>query len=338
MKKLIWMTCLSLLAVSACSPKKESIAIKAGTPAYQLAKDLAGIIPYLDPDQNNTLATTNRFDITTGEVLQSIQDNIGTRADQLKDMPAEQLKNIISQSATQLAERKILLEAANQAEKSASPEEIAGALNDEYSRAGGETQFLDLLKTNGISIDYVKKSIQAELTIQKYLDDLLSSRLQVTEDDLKKVYAEDKTASVRHILLLTQGKTDSEKGEIHKKMEGILARARAGEDFGELAKQHTEDPGSKDTGGLYEDFGRGKMVKPFEDASFSVPVGEISDIIETDYGYHIIKVVERKKETQAFDEVKAQIETDLKQRKSAEVYQALMADFKKTADFRLVNF
>ena len=338
MKKSTSMVCLILLAVSACSPKKESVAIKAGTPAYQLAKDLAGIVPHLDPDKNNTLVTTNRFDITTGEVLQSIQDNVGTRADQLKDMPADQLKNLIIQSATQLAERKILLEAANQAKSSASPEEIAKALNDEYSRAGGESQFLDLLKTNGISIDYVKSSIQAELTIQKYLDDLLSDRLQVTEDDLKKAYAEDKTASVRHILLFTQGKTDTEKVEIHKKMEEILTRARAGEDFAELAKQHTEDPGSKDSGGLYEDFGRGKMVKPFEDASFSVPVGEISGIIETNYGYHIIKVVERKKETQAFDQVKAQIETDLKQRKSAEVYQTLMADFKKTADFRLVSF
>ena len=338
MKKMTVFACLVLLVLSACSSKKESVAIKAGTPAYQLAKDLTGIMPYLDPDKNNVMVSTGRFEITTGEVLQSVQENIGARVSQLKDLPAEQLKNIVVQAATQLAERKLLLEAAAQANSSVSPEEINKSLNDEYNRAGGESQFQDLLKTNGISLDYVRTSIQTELTIQKYLDSLFSTEVQVTEDELKKAYGEEKTASVRHILLLTQGKTDQEKTEIHKKMEEILARAKAGEDFAELAKKHTEDPGSKDNGGLYEDFSRGKMVKPFEDASFTVPVGEISNVIETTYGYHILKVIDRKKEAQPFDQIKPQLETALKQRKSTEVYQDLMAKLKKKAGFKLVNF
>jgi parvulin-like peptidyl-prolyl isomerase len=338
MKKVVIFTCLVLLVVSACSSKKESVAIKAGTPAYQLAKDLTAIIPYLDPDKNNVLVSTSRFEITTGEVLQSIQDNVGTRASELKDLPPDQLKNAIVQSAMQLAERKLLLGAAGEAKSSVSPEEITKAMNDEYSRAGGESKFLELLKTSDISIDYVKSSIQAELTIQKFLDGLFSAQAQVAEDDLKKAYEADKTASVRHILLLTQGKTDKEKTEIHKKMEEILARAKAGEDFAELAKKYTEDAGSKDNGGLYENFGRGKMVKPFEDASFSVPVGEISNIVETTYGYHIIKVIDRKKEAQPFDQVKSQLETDLKQQKSVEVYQDLMSKLKNKARFQLASF
>jgi len=338
MKKVVIFTCLVLLVVSACSSKKESFAIKAGTPAYQLAKDLTAIIPYLDPDKNNVLISTSRFEITTGEVLQSIQDNVGTRASELKGLPPDQLKNAIVQSATQLAERKLLLEAAGEAKSSVSPEEITKAMNDEYNRAGGESKFLELLKTSGISIDYVKSSVQAQLTIQKFLDGFFSVQAQVAEDDLKKAYEADKTASVRHILLLTQGKTDKEKTEIHKKMEEILARAKAGEDFAELAKKYTEDPGSKDNGGLYENFGRGKMVKPFEDASFSVPVGGISNIVETTYGYHIIKVIDRKKEEQPFDQVKEQLETDLKQQKSVEVYQDLMSKLKNRAGFQLASF
>ena len=79
-------------------------------------------------------------------------------------------------------------------------------------------------------------------------------------------------------------------------MEGILKRAKSGEDFSELVKQYTEDRGSKDKGGLYENFSRGKMVKPFENAAFSVPVGQISDIVETNYGYHILKIIDRKKD------------------------------------------
>jgi foldase protein PrsA len=338
MKKVVIFTCLVLLVVSACSSKKESFAIKAGTPAYQLAKDLTAIIPYLDPDKNNVLISTSRFEITTGEVLQSIQDNVGTRASELKGLPPDQLKNAIVQSATQLAERKLLLEAAGEAKSSVSPEEITKAMNDEYNRAGGESKFQELLKTSGISIDYVKSSVQAQLTIQKFLDGLFSVQVQVAEDDLKKAYEADKTASVRHILLLTQGKTDKEKTEIHKKMEEILARAKAGEDFAELAKKYTEDPGSKDNGGLYENIVRGKTVKPFEDASFSVPVGEISNIVETNFGYHIIKVIDRKKEAQPFDQVKEQLETDLKQQKSVEVYQDLMSKLKNRAGFQLSSF
>jgi parvulin-like peptidyl-prolyl isomerase len=119
-------------------------------------------------------------------------------------------------------------------------------------------------------------------------------------------------------------------------MEDILARAKKGEDFAALAKQYTEDPGSKENGGLYEDFGRGKMVKPFEHAAFSVPVGQISDIVETTYGYHIIKVENRKKETQPLDQVKAQIEAQIKQQKQNAAFETLLTGLKKKADFRAV--
>jgi len=75
--------------------------------------------------------------------------------------------------------------------------------------------------------------------------------------------------------------------------EEILKRARAGEDFAKLAEQYSSDPGSKVKGGDLGWFGRGQMVKPFEDAAFSMQPGQISDIVESDFGYHIIKVEER---------------------------------------------
>ena len=159
-----------------------------------------------------------------------------------------------------------------------------------------------------------------------------------SEEDVKKVYAEDKTASVRHILLLTQEKSEAEKKEIRQKMETILSRAKRGEDFAELAKTYSEDPGSKDNGGLYEDFGRGKMVPPFEEAAFSVPVGEISDIVETTYGYHILKVINRKKETRPLDEVRSEIQEKIMQEKQARDYQKLLTQLKEKVDFEVIEF
>jgi hypothetical protein len=81
---------------------------------------------------------------------------------------------------------------------------------------------------------------------------------------------------------------------LRAKAERVLARARAGENFAALAREFTDDPGSKENGGFYDWFGRGKMVKEFEDASFKLRPRQISGIVETRYGFHVIKVVGRR--------------------------------------------
>ena len=128
--------------------------------------------------------------------------------------------------------------------------------------------------------------------------------------------------------MMTQGKTDAEKKEIHKKMKKILSRAKNGEDFAQLAKSYSEDPGSKDKGGLYENFERGTMVKSFEDAAFSIPIGEVSDIVETQYGYHILKIVDRKSETRSFEEMKAELQKEVQKETEREVVTNQIAKLK----------
>lgn len=337
MKRYVVFVLLPILLLLGCSKEQKEVKLEEGTPGYQLAKDLTPILPLLDPEVNAVLIRTNTFTMTTGEIIQTLVSNMGKRTEQLKTFDAERLKTIIYDNAVKIADRKLLLEAAIKAKSSVTPEEIDKMLNIQYSRSGGEEKFLQILEENGIDFEFVKGSIKKDLLIENYLNDYFASKIQVSEEEVQKVYMEDKTASVRHILLSTQNMADAEKQEIRKKMEGILSRAKGGEDFAELAKTYSEDPGSKENGGLYENFGRGQMVKPFEDAAFSVPIGEISDIVETTFGYHIIKVIERKKEIRPLDEIRAEIEAQIRQMQQNDVYQELLGQLKEKASFQIIE-
>lgn len=341
MKNMFILALLSTLLLSGCAPKAEKVTLKEGTPAYTLAKDLAAVMPALGPDKVTLLVEGKGLAITAAEVIQAIQDNWGNRTAQLKSVDAGQLKSIIEQGATQLAERKLLLAGAAGAKTVAPAEEFDKAMQAQYAQAGGEPAFLEALKSAGISIEHVKKSVQETLLINKYLEGVTEAGAKISEADIRKAYQEetagDKTASARHILLLTQGKTDPEKADARKRIEDILVKAKAGEDFAALAKQFSEDPGSKDNGGLYENIVRGQMVKPFEDAAFSVPVGQISGIVETAYGYHILQVVDRKKEIRPFEEVRAEIESRLKDGKQGTAVEDHIKSLKDKAGFKLIG-
>lgn len=335
---------LPALFLIGCSNEKEEmklqeeIKLEEGTPWYQLAKDLSSTLPLLDPEANTVLVSANTFKVTTGEIIQTLYSTVGKRTEQLKTLDAERLQLIIDENAAKIAERKLLLDEAIKAKTSFAPEELDKILSYQYSRAGGEEKFLQVLEENGIDIEFVKKSIEKDLMIQNYLEAFFTSKILISEEEIQKVYREDKTASVRHILLSTQEKSEAEKEEIHKKMEEILSRAKSGEDFAELAKTYSEDPGSKENGGLYENFGRGQMVKHFENAAFSVPVGEISDIVETTFGYHIIKVIDRKKETRPLDEVRSQIEGHLRKMQQDDFYKEHLDQLKEKVSFKIIKF
>ena len=128
-------------------------------------------------------------------------------------------------------------------------------------------------------------------------------------------------AKVRHILIMSQGLADAQKKTMLEKAQGLLKRVKAGEDFGKLAKEFSEDPGSKDKGGEYDFTPRGAWVKPFEEAAFNMNIGQISDIVTTDYGYHIIQVLAREPaRVKPYDDVKGSLANEVQ---SVQVQEAM---------------
>ncbi|SRR5258706_569841 len=157
----------------------------------------------------------------------------------------------------------------------------------------------------------------------------VEATMQITEAQLRAAYSSSmdsfrtpERAHVRHILVSTTNKSDAEKKQMLAKAEDLLKKVRAGADFTELAKNNSEDPGSKDKGGEYWVV-RGQMVKPFEDASFSLKPGE-SSVVTTDYGYHVVQVMGREAaRVQPFEEVKDSIAAELKKQGVADRMQAV---------------
>ena len=145
----------------------------------------------------------------------------------------------------------------------------------------------------------------------------IRNRTQVSAEDIQRYYDDNKQqystpeqVRASHILLKTEGKDDA---AVKKQAEEVLAKVKGGADFAELAKKYSEDDASKVKGGDLDFFGKGQMVPEFDKAVFSMKPGEVSDLVKTQYGYHIIKLVEKKEATtKTLDEVRAQIEDQIK--------------------------
>lgn len=162
--------------------------------------------------------------------------------------------------------------------------------NKEKYRVGEQRKVRYLL----VDIDAVKTRVNvSQREIDRYYNDNIEQ------------YSTPEQVRASHILLKTEGKDDA---AVKAQAEKILAEVKGGADFAALAKKYSEDDASKEKGGDLDYFGKGRMVAEFDEKAFSMKPGEISDLVKTQYGYHIIKLVDRKAAaTRTLDEVRTQI-------------------------------
>lgn len=152
----------------------------------------------------------------------------------------------------------------------------------------GVKEQIEIMINNQLTSELLKKEVAEKISVS---DEEAGIYYRLHADEYKM----PETVRVRHILVAV-GKDageDTRKAARDKAL-SILKRIRAGEDFGKLAEDLSDDNGSKARGGDLGFFPRGKMIKPFEEAAFLLKAGEVSDIVETKYGYHIIKCEEKK--------------------------------------------
>jgi peptidyl-prolyl cis-trans isomerase D len=165
----------------------------------------------------------------------------------------------------------------------------------------------------------------------------VSKGITVPEEELRKYYSENQARyttpeerRASHILVKVDSNAPAAQREKAKaKAESLLAEARkAPNSFAELAKKHSEDPGSAERGGDLDFFGRGAMVKPFEDAAFSMKPGDISGVVESDFGYHIINLTEvRGGQKKPFEAARAEIEAEARKQQAQKRFAELAEQF-----------
>lgn len=227
----------------------------------------------------------------------------------------------------------------------AKPEEVDAQVEKLKSHYGpGALE--KILTERNMTIEELKKDLSEELIVQKTItQEALSKQPEPTVEEANDYFTKNKEKFIApqmvkasHILKKTvQGEDAKAKNdETRKAMEGILKEAKAGKDFAELAKKHSED-GSAGQGGDLGYFSKGQMVPEFEKAAFALKAGEISDIVETQFGYHIIKTFEIKEGgPMAFDDVKGKIMAFIKRQNGEKAVDAYLEQLGKEAKIEIL--
>ncbi len=242
-----------------------------------------------DPDTNRVVARVNQVEITYGEFkerLESLKQQRGL-------IRPEQFKDVVRG----MVQEEILLQDA-----AAEGLEQDAAVQSKVEQARRQVLIEELLRRRVIA------------------------RAQVTDDEARKMYEENKplfsteTVRVSHIMVRTEAEADA-----------ILKDLQAGKDFAELAKAKSQDAGSAEKGGDLGELRRGQAAQEFEDEAFRLKDGELSPVIKTQYGYHVLKGGPHATVVEPFDEVKGQIRKSLLRQKQQETFTAFMAELEKSA-------
>ncbi len=200
---------------------------------------------------------------------------------------------------------------------SVSDEEVSEQLASYIDEMGGQEKFDEFLDNNDITIEFFQDNMKKELLVNKHKVEFLKG-IDISEDEAKKFFEENKDNLVilkaSHILVATE-----EEGN------AILERLKNGEDFAKIATLESLDTVSAARGGDLGYFGKGAMIAEFEDAAMALKEGEISKLVKTEVGYHIIKLHERK---DTFEELRDEIINLLKEQKYVEAFQKLRDDAK----------
>lgn len=282
---------------------------------------------------NGVIITQAQFD----KELSIHLDRVARQGQQVSDDQLAAMKKDILEG---LIEREVLYQESQKTGIKVSDQTIDEQLAAIKKRFPSEAEYNNALSKMNLTEDEVKKQISRGLAIRDLIEQQITGKIVITEAETKAYYdgnpqmfKQPEQIKASHILIkVDAGAAEAQKAEARKKIETVQQKIKDGGDFAELAKEYSEGP-SNARGGDLGYFRRGQMVKPFEDAAFAMKANEVSEIVETRFGYHIIKVYDLKPEqTLAYDDVKDKLSQRMKQEKVEQEATQYINQLKKDAD------
>lgn len=335
---------------------------------------LAITLPLQAKVLDRTLATVNGDVI----LLSEFEKNANPILEQFRkvtppaELTAERITEIKKRVLDQMTDDKLLDQEAKKKGIRVSQLEVDDGVKKVRGRFQTEAEFNKELEKEGMAYDAFRKHIQSQIGTIKLIDQEVKSKTPApTDAEVKALYEtltailQDKpipgnhTASelddlkrlarmmnqrfgegvrARHILVrVSPTASKGDKDTAMNRIKDVQKQLKDG-DFAELAKKYSEDPGSRERGGDLGYFTRGDMVPAFEKAAFALNVGQTSDIVTTDFGYHLIRVEEKKAATKFnFDDVKDDLKEVLFQQHAAKKFEAYIKELRTKAEIKVNN-
>lgn len=240
-----------------------------------------------------------------------------------QSLPPEQQKEAESAALDQLISAELLYQAGQKAEIKDLDKQVEEKISQNRAKFPSAEEFDKALKSVEMTEKDLKEFTRKDIIITTLIEKDVVAKINISDADVKKFYddnadkfKQEEKVRASHILIgVDSAATAEAKQKAKEKAETILKKIKAGEDFATLAKSDSTCPSSKQGGDLGM-FSKGQMVAPFEKAAFAMKPGEISDVVETQFGYHIIKVTEKKEAgATKLEEVKTKIADYLKNQK-----------------------
>lgn len=353
MKRKLTYLAASLLAASAFASIQGCAttgAVKTDTPAVTEVQPVPTTeeikaVPYPALPPTEVMAKVNNTPIIWSEVFR-IKRAIAAQQQLNRPLNPVEDKKLESAAIEQAISTELLYQQGKKLEISDLDKKVAEKIDDGIKRLGGEEKYKEFLKTNDFTDAQISDMARKEIVITNLLDKEITSKIAVTDEDAKKFYDENgdkfKTADMvkaSHILIKVEPTASAEdKAAAKAKVEAIRMRIVEGkEDFAEVAKKESQCPSSANGGDLGP-FAKGAMVKPFEDAAFGMNTGDISQVVETQFGYHIIKVTDKKTAgVTPFDDVKAKITDYLKNQQGQKLFTEYYDNLRKTENVEIIK-
>ena len=289
-------------------------------------------VPAVLPD---VLARVNGDAITKVDFERAIR-NVEQRAG--GPLPADRRDMIYRGLLDQLVGLKLLRQEAAARKIQVPDAELNARIDEIKKQFPSEDVFTQMLATQKMTLADLRADQHDDLAVNRLLAEALKEKVTVSPEQIDTFYQQNlerfkqpDQVKASHILIsVPQGADAAAKAAIRAKADDVLKQVKAGKDFAALAKEFSQDPGSAVNGGDLGYFRQGQMVGPFNDVAFKLAPGAVSDLVETQFGFHIIKVVDKKAaQTAPLDEVRPQLKQYLegqnRQREAAALVAGLRA-------------